>query len=271
MKDIKVKIKEIKKVGDEIFLLSFIAPYFAKTMKAGQFLNILIDSPELSLRRPFCIHHTQGSVVYVLFRTRGRGTKLLSEMKKGQELDVLGPLGNGFNYTLSPKPYSLDHEVILVAGGMGVAPLVSLAAKLEKIENRKSKIDKTIILGARTKKEILCKKEFKQYGFSIKVCTDDGSAGFKGNSVECLASYLSTVNGQPSTRRASVYACGPEIMFEGIQKVLKKYPKIKAQASFEQFMGCGVGTCRACVIETVNGKKRVCKDGPVFDLEEIVF
>lgn len=266
MKDIKVKIKDLKRIKDDIFLLSFDSLYFVKTMKPGQFLNILIDSPELNLRRPFCIHHTQNNTVFVLFRIRGRGTQLMSQMKKGDQLNVLGPLGNGFALNHESRVPNPDHEVILVAGGMGVAPLLSLASRQKKAEN------KTIILGAATKNQLLCRKEFRQYGFKIIECTDDGSAGFKGNSVQCLASYLSTFNVQPLTGKGvSLFACGPEVMFKGLQRLLKQYPDIRAQASFEQFMGCGIGTCRACVIETVNGRKRVCKDGPVFDLKDIIF
>lgn len=259
MKDLRVTIKSMKKVGTEIFLMGFDAPYFVKKMHPGQFIDILIDSPELNLRRPFCIHHTDGDTVYVLFRIRGKGTKLLSQMKKGQELDILGPLGTGFKLPSS----TCKRDVILVAGGMGVAPLVSLAAKIRELENRKKL---TVILGARTKEEVLCKKDFEAYGFNVLVATDDGSEGFKGNSVECLKDFL--VNTKSFAR---LYACGPEIMFKGVAKLLEKNPNISAQASFEQYMGCGIGTCRACVIETVDGYKRACKDGPVFNLKDIIF
>lgn len=264
MKDLCVTIKSIKEVSNEIYLLAFDAPYFVKKMKAGQFLDIKIDSPELNLRRPFCIHHTEGETVYVLFRIRGRGTELMSQMKAGDELDILGPLGTGFKI----RKHSYH---VLVAGGMGVAPLVSLAAKLA--ENRKSKVENNekliVLLGARSKEEVLCKKDFEKMGAKVLVATDDGSQGFKGNSVQLLEEQLKMFPND--IKDMAVYMCGPEIMFETGAKLLEEYPNIFAQASFEQFMGCGVGTCRACVINTIHGYRRACKDGPVFNLREVIF
>jgi dihydroorotate dehydrogenase electron transfer subunit len=264
MKDLNVTITSLENVCNDVFLLSFKAPYFVQSMKPGQFVEIRIDSPELNLRRPFCIHHTKGDTVYILFRIRGTGTRILSRMKAGDTLDVLGPLGNGFTT-------GNNERQILVAGGMGVAPLVSLAAKLKESRNSKSEIrnEFLVLLGARTKDEVLCAKDFKDYGFEVRIATDDGSEGFKGNAVQLLEKVLST--GGRSAAPADLYVCGPSVMFRETARVIAGYPDIHAQASFEQFMGCGIGTCRACVIKTRSGYKRVCKDGPVFDLREIVF
>lgn len=259
MKDLRVTIKSLKEVSKDIFLLAFDAPYFVKKMKAGQFLDIKIDSPELNLRRPFCIHHTDGDTVYVLFRIRGRGTELMSQMKAGDELDILGPLGTGFKI----RKHSYH---VLVAGGMGVAPLVSLANALSKRGDNEKLI---VLLGARSKDEVLCKQDFEKMGAKVLVATDDGSEGFKGNSVQLLAEQLKMF---PSDiQDMAVYMCGPEIMFETGAKLLENYNNVFVQASFEQFMGCGVGTCRACVINTVDGYRRACKDGPVFNLRDVVF
>ena len=149
---------------------------------------------------------------------------------------------------------------------MGVAPLVFLAEKLADIRNSKPETRKLILLGAKSKKEVLAESEFKKLKFEIHVATDDGSRGFKGSVVELLKEQLSACSLE---LRTNIYACGPKEMFYEIKKVLEKRPDIKAQVSFEQFMGCGLGICYGCVIETKEGYKKVCKDGPVFDLKII--
>jgi dihydroorotate dehydrogenase electron transfer subunit len=123
-----------------------------------------------------------------------------------------------------------------------------------------------VLLGAKNKKEILAEGEFKKLGFEIHIATDDGSRGFKGNVTSLLKKLLATSDYRLST---NLYACGPKEMFYEIKKVLEKYPQIQTQVSFEQFMGCGLGICYGCVIETKEGYKKVCKDGPVFDLKII--
>ena len=149
---------------------------------------------------------------------------------------------------------------------MGVAPLVFLAEKLKEMQNAKCKMQNIVLLGARTKEEILCESEFKKMGYKVQVATEDGSQGFKGTVITLLKNLLSTINHQPST---NIYACGPHSMLLEISKILEKYPQINCQASFEQFMGCGIGACCGCSIETKSGYKKVCKDGPVFNLREI--
>lgn len=121
-------------------------------------------------------------------------------------------------------------------------------------------------MGAKSKKEILAKGEFKKLGFEIHIATDDGSRGYKGSVVELLKKILAMRHAPCAMR---IYACGPKEMFLEIKKALEKYPQIQAQVSFEQFMGCGLGICYGCAIETKEGYKKVCKDGPVFDLKII--
>lgn len=264
MKQLKVKTAFIKKIKPDIYLLGLDSSYLAKTAKPGQFLHIKVDEKTTILRRPLSIHKIEKNLIYLLFRVRGRGTKFLSQCKKGDTFDVIGPLGNGFD---CEGRKTKDERRILVAGGMGVAPLVFLAEKLKKTKDRKPKIKDIILLGAKNEKEILAEKEFKKLGFEIHIATDDGSRGFNGSVVDLLKKILSTY--QPKNLSTSLYACGPKEMFYEIKKVLEKYPKIKAQVSFEQFMGCGLGICYGCAIETKEGYKKVCKDGPVFDLRII--
>jgi dihydroorotate dehydrogenase electron transfer subunit len=110
----------------------------------------------------------------------------------------------------------------------------------------------------------LAEGELKKLGFKVNIATDDGSRGYKGSVVDLLKNLLSAIDCELPT---SIYACGPKEMFYEIKKVLEKYPQIETQVSFEQFMGCGLGICYGCAIETKEGYKKVCKDGPVFDLK----
>lgn len=257
VKQLEVKLKEVKKVKKDIFLLNFQSSHIAKVAQPGNFLHLKLKST--ILRRPLSIHRIENNSIYILFKVRGRGTKALAKKKKNDRLDVIGPLGNGFK--VKNKGNS-----ILVAGGIGVAPLLFLGQKLKKIQNTKSEIRNQILLGAKDKKEIVCEKEFSNLGFQIKIATEDGSKGQKGFVTELLKNQLQAGDYR---RGANIYVCGPKDMFGQINKVVKNYESIDVQLSFEQFMGCGLGVCCACVIPTKSGYKKVCQDGPVFDLNEI--
>ncbi|MFA5007914.1 MAG: dihydroorotate dehydrogenase electron transfer subunit [Candidatus Omnitrophota bacterium] len=261
MKQLKVKTTFIKKIKPDIFLLGLNSDYIAKTAKPGQFLHIKVDEKNTILRRPLSIHKIDKNLIYILFRVRGRGTRILGNSKKGDIFDVIGPLGNGFYL---PRPTS-NVQHILVAGGMGVAPLVFLAERL-KAQSAERRAQSVVLLGAKNKNEVLAEKEFKKLGYKVYIATDNGSRGFHGTVTELLKKIIA-MRYAPSAMR--LYACGPKEMFYEIKKVLEKYPNIKAQVSFEQFMGCGLGICYGCVIETKEGYKKVCRDGPVFDLKII--
>ncbi len=250
-KQLPVKVKDIKKVNDNIFRLILSSPYLANQSSPGQFLHAKICST--ILRRPFSIHNIKGKDVHVLFKVRGKGTEILSRYKKGNVLDVIGPLGNGFNL----KTSSSKTTDILVAGGIGVAPLMFLAQKL--------KGERVALLGVRTKNEIVCEQEFKKLGYKIGIATDDGSKGMKATAIELLRKTLVRSRGT----KTNIYACGPEAMLYGINKVIDHYPNLECQVSFEQFMGCGLGICCGCTIETIHGYKKVCKDGPVFNIRDV--
>lgn len=244
------KIKQLKKIAAGVYLLSFDSPALAKKARPGQFLHLKI--PGTVLRRPFSIHKVAGKTLHILFRVRGKGTALLAKYQPGDELDIIGPLGNGFR----TRPRTKN---ILVAGGIGVAPLLFLAQAL--------KGKNTVLLGAKNKKEVLCASDFKKLGFKIKVATDNGSQGLKGTVADLLKKFL--VRKHASDQALNLYACGPEAMFKAVHKIVKDLPRINCQVSFEQFMGCGLGICCGCTIETKQGYKKVCKDGPVFDLAEV--
>ena len=138
--------------------------------------------------------------------------------------------------------------------------------RLKKLLRDSRKYQLAVILGARTKQELLCISEFKKLGCKVSVATEDGSEGFKGTVTELLQN-LSTITYQPTT---NIYACGPKAMFLALAAVLRCCPQVECEVSFEQSMGCGIGICLGCVVNTVGGYKRVCKDGPVFNLKDMV-
>jgi dihydroorotate dehydrogenase electron transfer subunit len=254
-----------KKIKDNYYELSLKAPGIAKEAGPGQFVNIKVsDGSWPLLRRPFSIHRTKGSHIEILYKVIGRGTQILSYKRAGECLNIIGPLGNGFNYQLPIASYQLS---ILVAGGMGVAPLVFLAEKLKEFKIQNSKFKILALLGAKTKNEILCEEEFKELGCQLKIATDDGSRGFKGKVTELLKKVLPLAI---SDKLSAIYACGPKPMLKEIAQISRKY-KIPAQGSLEARMACGFGACRGCVIKTRENYKTVCQDGPVFDLEEIAW
>jgi len=252
-KQLRVKVREIKKIKEDVFLLSFSSAYLAKQACPGNFLHFKINS--VILRRPFSVHKIEKDKVFILFRVRGKGTKVFSESKKGDILDIIGPLGKGFKIG-RPAPDLIN---VIIAGGIGVAPLVFLAQRLNKGRN-------IVLLGVKNKKEVLGESEFKKLGFKVYIAAEDGTRGVKGTVLDLLKDLLADFGFQS---QVNIYSCGPAQMFYAMKKIVEKYPRVKCQVSFEQFMGCGLGVCCGCAIETKAGYKKVCKDGPVFGLEEI--
>jgi len=278
---LKARIISNKKIKGRFYHCAIASGKLARQSLPGQFVQIKVAPVhEPLLRRPFSIHGVNGKNIEIIYEVVGQATRILSQRKKGEYLDVIGPLGKGFDYSSQVlKPLG---SVILVAGGMGVAPLIFLAEKIAKfkIKNQKSKI--LVLIGAKTKNQILCEKEFKNLGCNVKIATDDGSCGFKGRVTELLMHLPSTINHQPST----IYACGPHPMLREVSRLSVEY-KIPAQVSLEEHMSCGIGACMGCVVKIKNpclsGRQetakikddfkynRVCKEGPVFDAVQIIW
>lgn len=252
---------------DRRLLLELAVPTTFKSAIPGQFLHIRIeDSCDPLLRRPLSIHdvvpHSKksGLVVRILYEVVGKGTKLLSEKKPFSEVDCLGPLGHGFDLAgLEEK------KVFIVAGGMGVAPLFFLTRRIRESQGPKSKIH--VLIGAKTKNDILREKEFKDLGCDVHVATEDGSKGHKGRVTELLKDLLLTAK---SREPGVLCACGPKPMLAAISDIARQ-KKMPAQVSLEEFMGCGLGACLGCVIRTTSGYQRICHDGPVFDALGIIW
>ncbi len=209
----------------------------------GQFINIQLEG--LYLRRPISVCDADSKTVTIIYKVVGKGTEQMAKMTAGETLDVLTGLGNGYDLSLSgDKP-------LLLGGGVGVPPLYMLAKKL--IEQGKAV---TVILGFNTKDEVFYENEFKALGCNVTVTTVDGSYGVKGFVTDAYPDEYSYF-----------YTCGPEPMLKAIYKTATT----SGQMSFEERMGCGFGACMGCSCKTITGYKRICKDGPVMQKEEILW
>ncbi|MEG0291719.1 MAG: dihydroorotate dehydrogenase electron transfer subunit [Anaerovoracaceae bacterium] len=207
----------------------------------GQFINIKIEG--FYLRRPISICDWDGSSITIIYKAVGEGTKVMSQMEPGIDLDVLYPLGNGYNLENIPQ------EPILIGGGAGIPPMYGLAKQL-RAEWKKPKV----ILGFNSKEDIFYVDKFKKLGVECIVCTVDGSKFNKGFVTDMFESSEYSC------------ACGPEVMLKAIAEKSKN-----GQYSFEARMACGFGGCMGCSCETKYGSKRICKEGPVLNQEEIIW
>ncbi|MFA5311465.1 MAG: dihydroorotate dehydrogenase electron transfer subunit [Candidatus Omnitrophota bacterium] len=233
------------------------APSLGRASKPGQFLNVKIsEGLKPFLRRPFSIHNISGGKLEILYDVVGEGTRVFSGKKSGNYLDLIGPLGKGFDYR-----GTRGKRVILIAGGIGVAPLLFLS---KEIKSR----DKLVLIGARTRDQVLCEKEFQNSGSGVMISTDDGSLGFSGRVTDLLKNIIST--GKKGRGAIQLYACGPGPMLKEVCNIAMAN-NLQAQVSLEEHMGCGIGACLGCVVKTKNGLKRVCKEGPVFDAKELIW
>ena len=233
--------------------------------RPGQFLNIKLDG--LFLRRPISVCDYDDEEIKIIYKIVGKGTQAMADMRSGQTLDVLTGLGNGYD---SGKAGA---SPVLIGGGVGIPPLYGLLKALQRqraadakavlaaggLANGESAGTEKIrvILGFNTAEEIFYQNEFEAAGAEVLLATADGSVGVKGFVTDVLAgldySYF--------------YTCGPEAMFRAIERVAKT----SGQYSFEERMGCGFGACMGCSCETKYGSKRICKDGPVLEREEILW
>jgi dihydroorotate dehydrogenase electron transfer subunit len=256
MKQIKAPIISIVEAIPGAYLMWLKAPEISGEARPGQFVMVRCDKDTI-LPRPFSVHRAEGEQIALLFQVVGKGTVWLSRMKKGDTLDIFGPLGNG--YTISPE----SRNLLLVAGGMGIAPLHFLA---ETGAGMGKKV--IIIMGARTGNCLLpvnpgqglYDKGMMPANFQCLNATEDGSEGFKGLATQLIPHYLKNVD--------QVFACGPMAMY----RTMTQMPELKnvpVQFSLEIMMGCGAGVCYGCTIKTKKGLKQVCKDGPVFEMGEV--
>lgn len=248
--DETVTILDNKKVNGKYFKLTFRSPKLSAGVRPGQFLQVRVaDGQDPFLRRPFSYFRAQAGRIEVLYEVLGRGTAILSGKKKGESLKIMGPLGNGFASKVGNK------KRVLVAGGVGVPPLVFLAEKYPV---------KYLLIGTRSKAEVLPKAELGKVRARILYSTEDGSFGTKG----LVTGLLEKVIKEEDPTGFFIQTCGPKRMMRAVMAVAAKYG-IDGEASWDEAMACGVGACLGCMVETKGGLKRACADGPVFSFKEL--
>jgi dihydroorotate dehydrogenase electron transfer subunit len=250
MQDLVTKISFNKKINGRCFLMGFDVPW--KSFVPGQFVMVDVPGDATFVRRPFGILSIEKGILTICYKVVGRGTVVLSMLKEGDDISVLGPLGNGFD---------VDTDgVVLVAGGYGVVPIYALAKQLADSGKRL-----VMLYGAKTEEELILLDKIKSHGVECRVATEDGSAGIKGTVIEILEELLSK-----DSKYKTICACGPKGMLKVVGDMGKKYGK-EVFVSAEEYMACGFGVCLGCVCRNKAGKfVRVCKDGPVFNSEDIV-
>lgn len=248
---IHCKIVSNKAISEGIFEMLLDYGDLVKAVKPGQFVNLYCKSEAMLLPRPISICEVDRATgtMKLVYAAVSSGTKLISKFVEGECIEVLGPLGNG---------YQIEdcEESLIVGGGVGTPPLVELAKSI--------KGKKTIYLGFRTKPYLV--EELRKYG-EVHVATDDGSSGFQGTVVALMD--------QTGAKGQRLYACGPKPMLMAVQIWAAEH-QIEAQLSLEERMGCGFGACVGCVCKVKADNefgyayKKVCKDGPVFDAKEVI-
>lgn len=243
MKQSIFKITSNEKIARDIFKMTLAGDTSAITAP-GQFVNIKLDG--FFLRRPISVCDCVGENLTLIYKTVGNGTEQMSHMKNGDELDLLTGLGNGYNTETS------GDSPLLVGGGVGVPPMYMLCRKL--ISEGKNV---TVVLGFNSKDDVFYENEFRALGADVHIATADGTYGTKGFVTDVIKDMQYTF----------FYTCGPEPMFRAMHKMMKT----PGQYSFEERMGCGFGACMGCSCKTLTGNKRICKEGPVMESEEIIW
>jgi len=256
------EIKLNQKVGPEHFLMRVYAPELVRLAKPGQFVHVRVnDVTDPLLRRPISLHGIdyQRGTVSLLYQVAGRGTRLLSELQAGAEADIMGPLGRGFAIPDGIR------RVLVIGGGIGAAPLFPLVQALKHYN-----VNQTVLLGARSADCVIGLDQLQSLGVYTETATDDGSMGHHGFITELAEKQIAL------SKPDYFYACGPNPMLGQLLKITGSLG-IDGQVSLEEYMGCGVGACLACVCKVKRTEPeggfhyhKVCTDGPVFKAGEVI-
>jgi dihydroorotate dehydrogenase electron transfer subunit len=251
MQEDVVTILENRKVNEKYFKLVFASKKLARGVVPGQFMQVQIQpSFDPLLRRPFSYYRVQGDRIEVLYEILGRGTDILSQKAKGSRLRILGPLGKPFSRPQRGK------TTVLVAGGIGLPPLVFFAEK--------NKAD-FLLIGAKSRDEVLPSKELAKVSAKVLYATNDGTYGKKGYVTVLLEALIEK---QEDPQDLFIQTCGPKVMMQAVIDLARKY-EISGEASIDETMGCGVGACLGCMVETDKGLVPSCTAGPVFAFETL--
>lgn len=244
----KFKLLSNREIADGIFDMRVQNDELAPLAKCGQFAHVYV--PSKTLRRPISVCDSENGVMRLVYQVKGEGTRLMSEMKPGDLVDILAPLGNGFNIEKGKK-------YCLIGGGIGVPPMLYTAKQTEA---------PLVITGFRSRSLVILQEDFKSAGAELVLTTDDGSAGIHGFVTDVLRQRINEVD--------EVCACGPTPMLKAVAEVCAEAGK-PCQISLEERMACGIGACLVCAVKVrKNGEEilqHVCKNGPVFNAEEVVF
>ncbi|MCH7504231.1 dihydroorotate dehydrogenase [PVC group bacterium] len=257
MKNFAAAIRANEPITDEYFWMVIETSEKFDLVLPGQFLHILCRAQDVYdplLRRPFSIYKykktDKGTIFEILYKLVGRGTEQMSQLKEDNEIDVMGPVGNAFQYEANIE----EKNIALIGGGVGIPPLIFLADFLNQHKNMKP----TVFIGGRRKEDLLCRHDVERLECPVFYSTEDGSEGFEGYITDCFKKELN--DGQ---HYDLIYTCGPTVMLKKVQTIALDNG-ISSQLCLEEQMGCGLGACLSCVVNTEEGIKRVCKDGPVF-------
>ncbi len=249
---IKAPVEKSIGLDHDIYLLKIHCPEISRVIKPGEFLNIRVsESMYPLLRRPFSVCDVEGDYFYLMFNIFGEGTRLLSRKHKGDLIDILGPLGRGFN------PEGDYDTAVFAAGGLGAAPFPYLTRIIGKKKNIYT------FVGGKTHRDVIT------YGMkNISTATDDGSKGFKGTVVQLLENRFSEIK----KTKIKIFGCGPNAMLRSLKEFCVKN-NLDCEVSTECAMACGFGICQGCPIESAEHPEKyylVCKDGPVFNVKDVV-
>ncbi len=264
MKNIyNAKVVNLEQVALETYKLTLHEPTVSTQAKPGQFVNIKVPNcGDIVWRRPFSIHnrYSEKNQFDILFKVLGRGTNSLAGLAAGDILNMVGPLGNHFTLEQNTK------EAIIVAGGLGIAPIPFLLGSFEK------DLQITIFYGVKTRDEICCAENMVEHGATVYYSTEDGSEGDKGYVTNLVLKYLNGID--PAGRQ--LFVCGPTPMLKTVRALAVSYG-IHAQVSVENLMACGFGACMGCPVRLASSADKepeyrlACKDGPVFNMDDILF
>ena len=272
-------VKGNQVIAPGYFLMEIESPEIAGEAQPGQFVMIKTrDGLEPLLRRPLSLHRISPTSIELLYQVIGKGTQSLSQTRPGEFLDLLGPLGKPFPFSTSSSG-----AILLVAGGIGIAPLLALAEQMTKSPkfkvqssklppkiniHQRNKTKLILLYGAKTKTHLVRIKDFQKLGIAVETVTDDGSSGRKGLVTDFLEKFLGSSPGSIS----AVYACGPRPMLKSVAHLMKN-KKIPVYLSLEEMMACGMGACLGCSVRARASEikyLRVCQDGPVFQAKDII-